>query len=369
VQDHRIEGVGEVDAEDLLALLGADNVHEVGHDEVGFSCLYVAGHYNGDRNPSAHINRDSLLWRCKGCGRAGNLLELVKTGLPHGTTHVEALRWLRESFGETSRKPVGGSLTADLLARLEKARYVPPAPRLPNEAETIGTEGIFRVDWCSDHPAADYMLGMRDFDPEVLEGWGIGYDAWTQRVAIPVRDETGILVGFKGRAIDDRQPKYSLLGDTEDRAPRYGVGYGFDMYDHRKVVFGLDRARGGDTLVLCEGELNVIACHAAGVMNAVAPGTTSITNAQLWLLRAHADKLVLFYDSDDAGQNAVWGYTDLGSGKFYPGLVEKISSYFRLYVCDDHEGDAASMAPEEIRSLVVGAHHWLGLAFSSEPAL
>src|SRR3954454_24404092 len=119
--DHGLEGVGEVDAEDLLALLDADNVHSVGMDEVGFSCLYNAGHADGDRHPSAHVNRDTLLWRCKGCGRAGNLLELVKLGLSHGTTHVQALRWLRENFGEVARRPIGGSLVADLTARLERA--------------------------------------------------------------------------------------------------------------------------------------------------------------------------------------------------------------------------------------------------------
>jgi DNA primase len=370
VLDHRIEGIGDVDAEDLLAFLDVDNVHEVGHDELGFSCLFLAGHYNGDRNPSAHINRESLLWRCKGCGRAGNLIELVKTGLPHGTTHVEALRWLREHFGEVVRKPRGGSLTADLTARLQSARERLDTRQriLPNEAETIGPNGIFHLGWRSDHVAAVYMRG-RGFAPEVLEDWDIGYDTWTQRVTIPVRDETGTLIGFKGRALGDSNVKYLLLGDTEDRAPRYGLGYGWDMHNARNVVFGLDRARGGDALVLVEGELNAIACHAAGVTNAVAPGTTSITDEQLWLLRAHADKLILFYDSDEAGSGAVWGRVDPYSQKFYPGLVEKISPYFRLYDCDEHEGDPASMAPEEIRSLVAGARHWLGLAFPPPPAI
>jgi hypothetical protein len=358
MQDHRIEGVGEVDAEDLLAMLDAENVHAVGRDELGFSCFYLAGHARGDQNPSAHINRDSLLWRCAGCGRAGNLLELVKLALPHGTTHVEALRWLRESFGEVARRPVGGSLTNDLLERLEKARYVPTLRRLPEEAETIGLEGVFHLDWRSDHEAAVYMRA-RGFVPEVLEDWDLGYDGWTRRVTIPVRDEDGVLVGFKGRAVDDHQrPKYSLLGDREDRELRYGVGYGFDMHDARVVVFGLDRVRGHKRVALVEGELDAIAAQAAGVP-AVAPGTTSITDRQLWLLRAHLDEIVLLYDSDDAGQHAVWGHVDPRSGRFYPGLVEKIGPYFRLYVCDDHEGDPASMAPEEVCSLFDGARHWM----------
>jgi hypothetical protein len=364
--DHRIEGVGEVDAEDLLNLLGAENIRDVGADELGFSCLYVAGHANGDRNPSSHINRDSLLWRCKGCGRAGNLLELVKIGLPFGTTHPEALAWLREHFGETVRAPRGGSLAADLEQRLAKIREVPSQPRLPNEADTIGSEGIFYMDWESEHDAAIYMRD-RGFDPHVLADWGVGYDSWTQRVAIPVRDDHGTLVGFKGRAIVPTSVKYLLLGDTEGRELRYGHGYGFDMHDHNTVLFGLDRAKrdNGGYLVVCEGELDAIACHAAGIIYAVATGTKSITTQQLWLMRAHADSLVLFYDSDDAGQNAVWGFaTD--DGKWVRGLVEKINPYFRLLVVEDHEGDAASMAPEQVRQLVTGAQHWLRYAVPSD---
>lgn len=367
VHDHRIEGVGEVDAEELLERLGADNVHDVGRDEIGFSCFYIAGHSHGDQNPSAHVNRDTLLWRCKGCTRSGNMLELVKLGLPHGTTHPEALAWLRENFGEVVRKPRGGSLAADLELRLARARAVEPPRRLPNEAETIGPEGILYMDWTSDHEAAVYMRG-RGFDPAVLADWNVGYDHWTRRVAIPVRDENGTLVGFKGRATEDVSVKYLLLGDTEDRALRYGAGYGFDMHDHNKYVFGLDRAKGGDTLVLCEGELNVIACHAAGVTNAVAPGTTSITAAQLWLLRAHATYLVLFYDSDVPGENAVWGFVD-DRGTWRPGLVERLNHYFRLLVVGDHDDDPAGLPPGQVRDLVAGARHWTFYAIPSDTSV
>jgi DNA primase len=367
MNDYRIEGVGDVDAEDLLALLDGDNVHDVGPDEVGFSCFYVAGHSHGDQNPSAHINRDSLLWRCKGCGRSGNLLELVKLARPLGTTHPEAMAWLREHFGEVVRKPRGGSLGADLEHRLARARVSHQERRLPGEAETIGREGIFYMDWASDHEAAVYMRG-RGFSPETLHDWNVGWDTWTRRVAIAIRDENGILVGFKGRAIDRREPKYLLLGDTEGRELRYGDGYGFDMHDAREVLFGLDRAKGSDRLVVCEGELDAIACHAAGVINAVALGTKSITARQLWLLRSHARVLTLFLDSDDAGQDAVWGFVD-DEGKKHPGHVEKISPHFVLLVTDDHEDDAAAMTPTDVRALTASAQHWMRYAIPSEPAV
>jgi DNA primase len=364
MQDHRIEGVGEIDAEDLLALLDVDNTHDVGSEEIGFSCLYGAGHANGDQNPSAHINRDSLLWRCKGCGRAGNVIELVKIGLPIGTTYPAALAWLRENFGEQVRAPLGGSLLADLEQRLAKASYKPPEQRLPKEDETIGPTGIFSMNWRSGHEAAVYMRG-RNFAPEVLEDWGLGYDHWTRRVTIPIRDESGTLLGFKGRSIDlGAKVKYMLLGDREDLKPRYGVGYNFDMHDHRKVLFGIERAKGYKRVVIPEGELDAIACHSAGVP-AVAPGTKSIGDGQLWLLRAHFDEIVFAYDAGD-GDKAVWGYTDPRSGKYYPGLAERLSPYFSVYVAPAHEGDPASMEPQQVRDLVAGAKHWISFLVPSE---
>jgi DNA primase len=348
-----IEGVGEIDAEELLELLAADNVHEVGSEEMGFSCFYEAGHANGDQNPSAHINRDSLLWRCKGCGRSGNLPELVRLALPHGTTYPEALAWLRENFGEVVRKPRGGSLAADLEQRLARARARSSSPirRLPEEADTIGPEGIFHMDCRSNHEAAVYMRD-RGFAPETLEDWGMGFDHWTQRVAIPILNEHGILVGFKGRSIrPGKSVKYLLLGDTEGRELRYGVGYGFDMHDARVVLFGLDRARDqGQQLVVCEGELDAIACHAAGVTNAVATGTKSITEEQLWLMRAYARAVTFFYD-DIAQANL--------------DLFKKISKYFIVHVVDDHEGDPASMDPQEVLELTYGAKHWIRYAIPS----
>jgi hypothetical protein len=86
-------------------------------------------------------------------------------------------------------------------------------------------------------------------------------------------------------------------------------------------------------------------------------------------LRAHFDELVMLYDSDEAGSGAVWGREDPGSGKFYPGLVEKISPYFRLYDADGHEGDPVDMMRNgdlaQIRALVDGAKHWLRHAVPS----
>jgi len=141
------------------------------------------------------------------------------------------------------------------------------------------------------------------------------------------------------------------------------------MYDPTQVVFGLDRAlrmtvgHKPRRVAMPEGEFDVIAAQAAGVP-AVAPGTVSISDRQLWLLRAHVDEIAFMFDAG-AGDDAVWGKDDPDTGKRYKGHVERLFPYFKLYECPVHEGDPASMTSDEVRALYAGAEHWLRVAFSA----
>jgi hypothetical protein len=196
------------------------------------------------------------------------------------------------------------------------------------------------MDWRSDHEAAVYMRG-RGFAPEVLEDWGFGYDHWTSRIAIPVRDETGILVGFKGRSIDDRRPKYLLLGDTEGRALRYGMGYGFDMHDARSVLFGLDRARGHKRVATARAS-STPSPASRRASPAVAPGTTTITESSCGCC-ARTSTSWSPLRLRRRRRDAVWGYAD-DDAEVAARAGREDHPLLPLYVCDDHEGDPASMS-------------------------
>lgn len=359
------EGVGEIDVVDALETMGVDNVRAIGRKEVEFSCIFIDSHSFGDLHPSAHMNEEKLVYRCKGCGRSGTLLDLVGSTMKFSP--VESLRWLRERYGDIYRPPEGGSIAAEM--RMREGRRAPGGQshsRRPSEDETIGPQGIFKFDWSSSEAPAEYMRD-RGFTIATLDDWAFGFDHWTNRITIPIRDQAGSLVGFKGRATNPSDhTRYLLLGDTEDRTPRFGVGYGFDMHDPVDVVFGLDRATRDQAdqerrrLVVCEGELNAVACHQAGISNAVAIGTTTITQDQQRLLR-WADEVIIFYDTDMAGHASTWGYYD-EKQRWREGVVEKLSKYVRVLVVPAHEGDAASMEPEAIRWLVEQAESWLKIA-------
>lgn len=121
------------------------------------------------------------------------------------------------------------------------------------------------------------------------------YDAFRARVMIPIRDRQGRVIGFGGRVLDDRQPKYLNTGETP-------------IFHKSRVVFGLDQAyrsiRERGMAVIVEGYMDVIAAHQHGFTNVVACMGTALTAEQLQQLQRYTDHFVLALDADSAGQQA-----------------------------------------------------------------
>lgn len=123
------------------------------------------------------------------------------------------------------------------------------------------------------------------------------YDRWRDRLMFPIRDGGGRVVGFGGRALGEGQePKY--LNSPETAVFRKG-----------QVLFGLELARPawhrGQRPILVEGYFDVVACHAAGLEQAVASLGTALTAEQAQLLARHSTEVDLLYDADSAGQEAM----------------------------------------------------------------
>lgn len=120
------------------------------------------------------------------------------------------------------------------------------------------------------------------------------YDYFRNRVMTPIIDVRGNFIAFGGRVLDDSKPKYINTSDTL-------------VYKKTNEVFGLNYAKdsGKDSLILCEGYMDVIAMHQAGFTNAVAGCGTALTNEQVRLLSRYAKEIILVYDNDEPGQKAL----------------------------------------------------------------
>src|SRR3546814_9272799 len=87
-----------------------------------------------------------------------------------------------------------------------------------------------------------------------------------------LRDTRGRVIAFGGRILGDGEPKYLNSPDTP-------------LFDKGRTLFNLDRAgpagRKSGRLIVVEGYMDVIALHEAGVIEAVAPLGTALTENQL----------------------------------------------------------------------------------------
>src|SRR5207245_235656 len=129
---------------------------------------------------------------------------------------------------------------------------------------------------------------------EQSEGY---YDRFRGRLIFPICDEQGRVIGFSGRILtgDEKVAKYVNSPETP-------------IFTKSKVFFGLDKTKRAlleaEYAIICEGQLDLIACFMAGVQNIVAPQGTALTADHARILKRYVEEVVLCFDSDDAGQNA-----------------------------------------------------------------
>ena len=122
---------------------------------------------------------------------------------------------------------------------------------------------------------------------------GRAYDYFRNRVMFPIIDPSGNIVAFGGRVMDDSKPKYLNSSDTP-------------AFKKSRHLFALNFAKNccAEKMILCEGYMDVIALHAAGFEYAVATLGTAITPDHARVFSNYTKKVIISYDTDEAGQNA-----------------------------------------------------------------
>ena len=145
-----------------------------------------------------------------------------------------------------------------------------------------------------------YMLSRGYTFEELVAGFLCGksdkgryYDAFRNRIMFPIIDVSGNVIAFGGRVMDDSKPKYKNSSDTP-------------VFKKSRNLFALNFARHtcSEAIILCEGYMDVIALHSAGFENAVATLGTAITSEQARMMSRYTKKVIICYDSDEAGQKA-----------------------------------------------------------------
>lgn len=271
--------------------------------------------FHNEKSPSFSVSRDKQIYKCFGCGEAGNVITFVmKT---RNISFIDAVRILAErvhidlDFLESGNNKKNNANEKLLKLNVDAARFFFSNLKQNERANeyflrrgiTQNTIRKFGLGYAIDdwHGAMNYLLRKGYTEKELLTNGliikndkGNRYDRFRNRIMFPVFDYRGKVIGFGGRVMDDSKPKY--LNSPETPLFKKGIN-----------LYGLNFAlknQSSRTFIIVEGYMDCIALHQCGITNAVASLGTALTQSQAKLLKRYADNIIISYDADTAGQKA-----------------------------------------------------------------
>jgi DNA primase len=281
--------------------------------------------FHDDKNPSFHVYPDRQTYRCWVCDQGGDcfrwVMEIEKLPFPEA---MESLA--RRARLEIPKKKRDEATSDNHLKKTDSLAVVEWAVNLMHStlrtsAKAENAREYVKKRKLSEDTVRNFRLGYHPedwnwfldqararFTPAQLVAAGLiqernngpGYfDNLVGRLVFPIIDERGRPVAFGGRV---------LPGGNIESDAKYWNSLESAIFHKRRTLYAFDRAREtirrSKTAIIVEGYMDCIACHQAGVTNAVATLGTAMTEDHVRFLRRFAEKVVLVYDSDKAGQDA-----------------------------------------------------------------
>lgn len=286
----------------------------------------LMGHcpFHEDATPSFSVNEEKQYYYCFSCHRSGDVFKFVQE--LHDLSFTEAVARVAD-FAHFDLPRVSGPATPQ--------RPKPHAVLYRIHEAAAGFYHQVLVHTQAGRPALDYLT-RRGTDSELITAFGLGYapgkdllvkyltskeydyqdlrssglfvedqagqlhDRFANRVMYPLKNANGQVIAFSGRI---------LAKQTPPNTPKYLNSPETPLFNKRKTLFNLDQAkraaRKEGHLVLFEGFMDVIAAFGAGIKTGVASMGTAFTDEQVNVIQQVTDQLVLAYDGDAAGQNAI----------------------------------------------------------------
>lgn len=271
--------------------------------------------FHREKSPSFHVDRDKGLFYCFGCGTGGDIFKFLT--LTERFTFPEAVEHVAGRVGielPKKRRTSRENDKDDLLSLMDDASeaFHQALGWTPNAADEylkqrgVSKDIITKYGFGFAPESWDYILrrlGQKHGEKR-LEAVGLVqprkeksgyYDRFRNRLMIPIHSDTGALVGFGGRSLDGSEPKYLNSPESE-------------LFNKSRLLYNLHRSKDAmrryDRAILVEGYFDAIAIDHAGVPGVVASMGTSLTTGQASLMRRYTRRVVLAYDSDNAGRAA-----------------------------------------------------------------
>lgn len=279
--------------------------------------------FHDDRHPSLFVEENKQVFNCFSCGRSGSVFSFIME--KEGYSYPEAILSLAESVDI----PIDSSISANNGNQIDgttQAIY-----KLHTDAQRLYQHTLLNT--ISGEQALAYLHDKRQLSDEIIKEFGIGFvpddnlllsyakeknlsheilmaselfitnsvsgdmrDRFSGRIVWPIKTERGQVVGFSGRSLDAEN---SIKYMNSPESPFFTKG---------RILYNLDRAknviRQTGTAMIFEGFMDVISAHMADEKVGVATMGTALTPDHVRQLSRIAKRILLVYDSDEAGQNA-----------------------------------------------------------------
>jgi DNA primase len=277
--------------------------------------------FHKEKTPSFQVNPQRQLFKCFGCGVGGDVFKFVmlwdRVTFPEAVEQLARKAGIQVEFGASRDRGASGQKEQLFKLHSDVAGFF--HAQLMKESSAQIARDYLTKRKVSSEAAREFMLGYspdawdavlqwgagRKYSPQLLEQAGLViqregggfYDRFRGRLMFPIRDESGRTIGFSGRVLtgDEKTAKYVNTPETP-------------IFTKGRVLYGLDKTKRAiieaKQAIVCEGQLDLIACFMAGVQNVVAPQGTAFTGDHGRILKRYCDEVVLCFDSDAAGQNA-----------------------------------------------------------------
>lgn len=282
--------------------------------------------FHSEKTPSFMVSQELQIYKCFGCGVAGDIFNFVEA--MEGVDFPRALEILADRAGVKLVK----SEAYDAQSKIKKQiyeinelatkfyQYVLLKQKAGKKAlnylkkeRKLTEETIkeFRLGYAPNSWDTLYkFLSAKKIKPEdmlmagviVKKSSGSGYvDKFRGRIVFPLTGIDSRVVGFTGRTIFDREPKYLNTSDTS-------------VFHKSFFLFGLDKSRvvlKNEGAVFVEGQMDLISAYQAGIGNLICVSGTALTDSQLVILSRYTQDITFCFDSDFAGVEASYRAIEL----------------------------------------------------------
>ena len=311
--DHRAQ---VLQATDIVELIGQTvKLKRQGRNFIGL-CPF-----HSEKSPSFSVDPTKQFFYCFGCKAGGNAIDFVikrdrvefRDALRQlaGPAGIDLPQFERGGANASERQAILDANSA-ACAFFQSALSQPEGKAARDYIENRGfnSESVKRFQVGVALPGWELLVNGavgRKFGMETLLKAGLAkqregsdgcYDTFRNRLMFPIRDDQGRVIAFGGRVMPGSEDPAKYLNSPET-----------PLFSKSRCLFGLDLARQRivetRTAVVVEGYTDVMMPHQFGITNVVSPLGTALTSQHVALVRRYADRLVLLFDPDLAGDLAV----------------------------------------------------------------